>query len=115
MNWYILRNGKRLGPFLPDALRKMALEGKLHANETVIRDGMTDPVFASQLKGLVFRSEEKTAVVQPKIIPVQQVTVDSTVTEESELVVIEEILAEDSKAEIPVKKRRVTQKPSSGL
>ncbi len=115
MNWYILRNGKRLGPFLPDALRKMALEGKLHANETVIRDGMTDPLFASQLKGLVFRSEEKTAVVQPKIIPVQQVPVDSTVTEESELVVIEEILAEDSKAEIPVKKRRVTQKPSSGF
>ena len=115
MNWYILRNGKRLGPFLPDALRKMALEGKLLANETVIRDGMTDPLFASQLKGLVFRSEEKTPVAQPKLVPVQQIAVDSNVTEESDLVVIENIQVEDAKPEMPVKKRRGTQKPTPGF
>jgi len=52
LQWYILKNGERNGPFSQTELRSRAESGLLDRDALVWRDGLTDWVAAGTIKGL---------------------------------------------------------------
>jgi antitoxin component YwqK of YwqJK toxin-antitoxin module len=50
--WFILRDGKRHGPYSGADLKKYAASGHLLPIDLVVKDGMTNPVPAAKVKGL---------------------------------------------------------------
>ena len=50
--WYILRDGKRHGPYSGADLKKYAASGHLLPIDLVVKDGMAKPVPAAKIKGL---------------------------------------------------------------
>lgn len=48
MNWYLLRNGQQYGPYDPQALQAMILEGRLTPQDTIWHDGLPGWIQAGQ-------------------------------------------------------------------
>jgi hypothetical protein len=48
MNWYLLRNGQQYGPYDPQAMQAMALEGRLAPQDTIWHEGLPGWIQASQ-------------------------------------------------------------------
>lgn len=55
--WYILRDGKRHGPYCGADLKKHAASGHLLPIDLVVKDGMAKPVPAAKIKGLFSTAE----------------------------------------------------------
>lgn len=48
MNWYLLRNGQQYGPYDPQALQAMILEGRLTPQDTIWHEGLPGWIPAGQ-------------------------------------------------------------------
>ncbi|MCZ2342336.1 MAG: GYF domain-containing protein [Bacteroidales bacterium] len=62
--WFILRDGKRHGPYSGADLKKYAASGHLLPIDLVVKDGMAKPVPAAKVKGL-FPTAEPTPLHEP--------------------------------------------------
>lgn len=63
--WFYQRNGQKFGPFSPQALRQLALDGFLYPNDMVTKTGMTNWAPASKVNGLFQVSGSPPAPVPP--------------------------------------------------
>lgn len=66
--WYIERGGQRYGPYTTAQMKEFATSGHLLPIDLVQRDGMEQPVIASQIKGL-FPAESVPVPPPPKPRP----------------------------------------------
>ncbi len=51
-HWFMVRDGKELGPFTAQQLKEMAASGKLRTDDLVRREDMKGPTKAGTVKGL---------------------------------------------------------------
>lgn len=60
MNWFVVRNRKRFGPFRASQLKQMAADGKITPNCLILREGDAKPVRAHKIQGLAFPADAST-------------------------------------------------------
>lgn len=63
--WFYQRNGQKFGPFSPQALRQLAIDGFLLPNDMVTKSGMTNWAPASKVNGLFAVSGNQPAPIAP--------------------------------------------------
>jgi uncharacterized RDD family membrane protein YckC len=75
--WYYLQNGQQIGPVGSSQLRTLATRGRLQPHDLIWRDGLTQWVPASRVKGL-FPAEEYTLIEDepPPAVPPRSTTAD---------------------------------------
>ncbi len=77
--WHYSRDGEQHGPISQDELKALAASGQLQPGDLVWKDGMTDWVPASKVKGLFARGTQRS---EPPPIPTQS-TVKPAVSAEA--------------------------------
>ena len=71
-NWFVVRNGKQLGPFTANQLKERVETGELQPTDHVLKEGMDLPVKAFTVKGL-FPSAESPPVPKQSTDEIQLV------------------------------------------
>jgi hypothetical protein len=66
-DYYYARAGKQFGPITPADLKMMASRGDLTQDDLVWKEGMSDWVLASKIKGLFTESPKSTANIPPTL------------------------------------------------
>lgn len=65
MRWFLIKDGRRVGPFRPEEIRAKAETGELRPSDTLVREGETKPVPAGRIRGLNFGSSTDDAGFPP--------------------------------------------------
>jgi hypothetical protein len=68
--WFVIQNGKRVGPYASAQLKQLAAAGRLTPADMVWKEGMANPAPASRLSGL-FSAPDAARPMTPPPIPVQ--------------------------------------------